>query len=186
VDFEIISEITNVETIVVGLSAITHAYRKAMEKVNFAALYTDEDMSALVATLLRSRGLYITTAPEQATLGKTDSEQIEVVKPGCRTLNRNQGYGYEATQLALNFAFNELNLHRVQFTVFSYNQASIALCEKCGFRHEGIYREFIQRDGKRYDMYLYGIVRHKWEVNQDSYSSPLFPICLNLLLLQLN
>lgn len=43
----------------------------------FAALYTDEDMSALVATLLRSRGLDVTTVPEQATLGKTDSEQLE-------------------------------------------------------------------------------------------------------------
>ena len=41
-----------------------------------AALYTDEDMSALVATLLRSRGLDITTVPEQATIGKTDNEQL--------------------------------------------------------------------------------------------------------------
>jgi hypothetical protein len=41
------------------------------------ALYTDEDMSALVATLLRSRGLDITTVPEQSTLGKTDREQLE-------------------------------------------------------------------------------------------------------------
>jgi len=43
----------------------------------FAALYTDEDMSALVATLLRSRGLDVTTVPEQATVGKTDREQLE-------------------------------------------------------------------------------------------------------------
>ena len=43
----------------------------------FAALYTDEDMSALVARLLRSRGLDITTVPEQASLGKTDNEQLE-------------------------------------------------------------------------------------------------------------
>jgi predicted nuclease of predicted toxin-antitoxin system len=43
----------------------------------FAALYTDEDMSALVATLLRSRGLDVTTVPEQTTLGKPDSEQLE-------------------------------------------------------------------------------------------------------------
>ncbi|NER93715.1 MAG: hypothetical protein F6J86_07715 [Symploca sp. SIO1B1] len=42
-----------------------------------AALYTDEDMSALVARLLRSRGLDVTTVPEQANLGKTDSEQLE-------------------------------------------------------------------------------------------------------------
>jgi predicted nuclease of predicted toxin-antitoxin system len=43
----------------------------------FAALYTDEDMSALVATLLRSRGIDVTTVPEQSTLGKTDREQLE-------------------------------------------------------------------------------------------------------------
>ncbi|MEH2246086.1 DUF5615 family PIN-like protein [Nostoc sp.] len=43
----------------------------------FATLYSDEDMSALVATLLRSRGLNITTVPEQGTIGKTDREQLE-------------------------------------------------------------------------------------------------------------
>jgi Domain of unknown function (DUF5615) len=43
----------------------------------FVALYTDEDMSALVATLLRSRGLDVTTVPEQSALGKTDTEQLE-------------------------------------------------------------------------------------------------------------
>lgn len=43
----------------------------------FAALYTDEDMSALVATLLSSRGLDVTTVPEQTTIGKTDTEQLE-------------------------------------------------------------------------------------------------------------
>ncbi|WP_427158486.1 DUF5615 family PIN-like protein [Aliinostoc sp. HNIBRCY26] len=43
----------------------------------FAALYTDEDMSALVATLLKSRGLDVVTVPEQATLGKSDREQLE-------------------------------------------------------------------------------------------------------------
>ena len=46
--------------------------------MKFAALYTDEDMSALVATLLQSRGLDVTTVPEQETLGKTDREQLEV------------------------------------------------------------------------------------------------------------
>jgi Domain of unknown function (DUF5615) len=41
-----------------------------------AWLYTDEDMSALVATLLRSQGLDVATVPEQATLGRTDREQL--------------------------------------------------------------------------------------------------------------
>lgn len=74
-----------------------------------------------------------------------------------------KGYGYEAMQLALAFAFNELNLHRVQLTVFSYNKRAMALYEKLGFQREGVYREFLQRDGKRYDMYLYGLLRHDYE-----------------------
>lgn len=74
-----------------------------------------------------------------------------------------QGYGTEAMQLLLAFAFDELNLHRVQLTVFSYNRRAIALYEKLGFRHEGTYREFMQRDGRRYDMLLYGLLRSEWD-----------------------
>lgn len=61
------------------------------------------------------------------------------------------------------FAFNELNLHRIQVTVFSYNERSISLVEKLGFQREGVYREFLQRDGRRHDMVLYGLLRHEWK-----------------------
>lgn len=74
-----------------------------------------------------------------------------------------QGYGAEAMNLSLQFAFHELNLHRVQLTVFSYNLRAIALYEKLGFQREGTYREHLQRDGQRYDMLLYGILRREWE-----------------------
>ena len=74
-----------------------------------------------------------------------------------------QGYGTEAMQLLLTYAFFELNLHRVQLTVFSYNQRAIALYEKLGFQREGVYRELLQRDGQRHDMYLYGLLRREWE-----------------------
>ncbi len=76
--------------------------------------------------------------------------------------HRGQGYGYEAISLALDFAFRELNLHRVQLTVFSYNTRAIALYERMGFRHEGVYREFLRRDGQRYDMLLYGLLAREW------------------------
>lgn len=72
-----------------------------------------------------------------------------------------QGCGTEAAGLALDFAFQELNLHRVQATVFRYNLRSIAMCERLGFRREGVYREFLQRDGARHDMLLYGLLRHE-------------------------
>lgn len=75
---------------------------------------------------------------------------------------RGQGYGREALTLALDFAFRELNLYRIQLTVFGYNEPAIALYERLGFQREGTFREFMERDGDRYDMLLYGILRHEW------------------------
>lgn len=74
-----------------------------------------------------------------------------------------RGYGTEAMSLILNFAFNELNLRRVQLSVFSYNERAIALYEKLGFVREGVYREYLMRDGQLYDMYLYGLLRREWQ-----------------------
>ncbi|NLM43577.1 MAG: GNAT family N-acetyltransferase, partial [Clostridiales bacterium] len=65
---------------------------------------------------------------------------------------RGKGYGKEALDLLLDFGFNELNFHRIQLNVISYNDAAIALYETLGFVKEGIYRELIYRDGKRYDL----------------------------------
>jgi RimJ/RimL family protein N-acetyltransferase len=83
---------------------------------------------------------------------------IGIGDAGCRGC----GYGTEASALALGFAFNELNFHRVTLSVFEYNPAAIAIYEKLGFVREGTYREFIERDGRRYDMYLYGLLRPEW------------------------
>lgn len=75
---------------------------------------------------------------------------------------RGKGYGSEAMRLALRFAFHELNLHRVALTVFAYNAQAIATYERLGFRLEGAHREFLERDGQRHDMLLYGLLRHEW------------------------
>ncbi len=69
------------------------------------------------------------------------------------------------SDLILKYGFNELNLHRIQLTVFEYNERGIALYEKLGFRREGVFREFMLREGRRYDMYLYGLLRREWERN---------------------
>lgn len=76
---------------------------------------------------------------------------------------RGRGIGKEALALTIEFGFSELNLHRIQLNVLSYNESAIALYEGLRFKREGTYREFAHRDGKRYDMYLYGILRSEWK-----------------------
>lgn len=78
---------------------------------------------------------------------------------------RGKGCGRESVELLLDFAFKELNLHRIQLNVMCYNEKAINLYEKLGFKREGTYREFIHRDGKRWDMYLYGILNYEWNHN---------------------
>jgi RimJ/RimL family protein N-acetyltransferase len=92
------------------------------------------------------------------------SQQVTWLAIGIgEAAQRGQGYGEEAMRLLLRFAFDELNLRRVQLTVFSYNELALRLYEKLGFQREGVFREFLQRDGQLYDMLLYGLLRREWE-----------------------
>lgn len=76
---------------------------------------------------------------------------------------RGQGIGEEALNLTMEFGFEEFNFNRIYLNVLEYNDRAISLYEKLGFLKEGIQREFIIRDGKTYDMYLYGILQREWK-----------------------
>ncbi len=73
------------------------------------------------------------------------------------------GYGSDAIQTLLRFAFEELNLNRVSLDVFEYNQRAIRCYEKLGFQHEGRRRQEIFIDDRRWDDLYMGILRVEWE-----------------------
>ena len=50
--------------------------------------------------------------------------------------------------------------------------ANIALVESLGFQREGTFREFIHRDGQRYDMLLYGLLRREWAATASHLHAP--------------
>ncbi len=77
-----------------------------------------------------------------------------------------KGYGREAMELAIRYAFDELNLHRLQLTVIDYNARAQKMYEKLGFVREGAYREFVERDGARHDLLLYGLLRPEWRAQR--------------------
>lgn len=73
-----------------------------------------------------------------------------------------RGYGSEALNLGLAFAFNELDLHGVWLSVFDYNQRAIRAYQKIGFSPEGRIRKFVHREKQRYDMIVMRILQHEW------------------------
>jgi RimJ/RimL family protein N-acetyltransferase len=78
---------------------------------------------------------------------------------------RGKGYGTKAMKLLLDYGFRELKLHRIQLQVIEFNKGAIVLYEKFGFKKEGVFREFVLREGKRYDLLLYGLLKDEWENN---------------------
>jgi RimJ/RimL family protein N-acetyltransferase len=73
-----------------------------------------------------------------------------------------KGYGSDAMEVTLRFAFLELNLRRVALDVFEYNPRAIRSYKKTGFVHEGRIRRYLNRDGKRWDILYMGILREEW------------------------
>ncbi|OPJ65003.1 GNAT family N-acetyltransferase [Clostridium oryzae] len=77
--------------------------------------------------------------------------------------NQGKGLGTQAINMLLDYGFNEFNFHKIQLNVLQYNERAIKLYEKVGFVKEGTYREYVYRDGIRYDMYLYGMLKSEWK-----------------------
>ena len=76
--------------------------------------------------------------------------------------SRRKGYGEEALRLLLGYGFREMNLHRIELTVFGYNEPAIRLYEKVGFTKEGTMRERLRRDGTWHDMHVYSTLAREW------------------------
>ncbi len=74
-----------------------------------------------------------------------------------------RGYGGDAIDLIMRYAFAELNLHRVGVETIATNARIIRLIERAGFQHEGRIREAVHRDGSRVDLVLMGLLRREWE-----------------------
>lgn len=67
----------------------------------FASVYTDEDVSNLVATLLRNRGLDVLTTIEAGMMGHSDVEQLSYASAHNRCLLTHNRVDFETLHLAL-------------------------------------------------------------------------------------
>jgi RimJ/RimL family protein N-acetyltransferase len=76
---------------------------------------------------------------------------------------RGRGYGTEAVQLLLDYAFTVLGLHNVMLRVYAYNHAARRCYEKAGFREMGRRRESRWFNGQFWDEIIMDIVDTEFE-----------------------
>jgi len=78
-----------------------------------------------------------------------------------------KGYGTDVMKVILRYGFTEVNLNRISLTVFEYNPRAIRSYEKAGFRHEGRVRQVLNKEGRRWDILMMGILRDEWMEKQE-------------------
>lgn len=70
-----------------------------------------------------------------------------------------RGYMREALSEVVRFAFDDIDLGRVEAGCLPENKASRALLEACGFKYEGVAQAYLQIDGRWRDHVLYAALR---------------------------
>lgn len=103
-------------------------------------------------------------------IGTAEVQRIEWTNGNCflrlgigAAEDRGKGYGTQALGMLLRFAFAELNLFRVSAMVPEYNEIAIALLNKFGFAQEVCRRKALERDGRRWDLYVFGLLKDEWQ-----------------------
>ncbi len=76
---------------------------------------------------------------------------------------RSKGYGLEAINLLLDFAFNYLNMNSVNLEVLEVNERAKRCYEKAGFKIFGIQRENKYIDGKYYNTIHMDILKEEFK-----------------------
>ncbi len=88
----------------------------------------------------------------------TASLRVGIGEPAAR----GQGYGREALQMLLAYAFDELNLYHLAVETPAYNQHGVTILQRAGFVVETRRREAVLRNGRRWDMLHLGLLRPEW------------------------
>jgi RimJ/RimL family protein N-acetyltransferase len=118
-----------------------------------------------------TKGFVIADSKNGEYIGQIDLIKIDW-KNRCATLGivigaaekREKGYGTEALMLLEEFAFDRLNLNKLELTLHDYNIRAYHCYLKCGFKEEGRIREKYYINGHYTDMIAMGILKREYEL----------------------
>jgi len=77
------------------------------------------------------------------------------------------GFGTEATQLMVDYAFQTLNFHRIQLHVCAENIPAIKVYSRIGFIREGVLRQAMFRNNNYIDFWVMGMLKQDWSAKKE-------------------
>ena len=77
--------------------------------------------------------------------------------------HKHKGCSKDAVMTIMKYAFEELNLKRLNGDIIKYNVPSLDLyIERCGWKKEGIQRKYIFRNNMYFDRIIVGILKEEY------------------------
>jgi ribosomal-protein-alanine N-acetyltransferase len=79
------------------------------------------------------------------------------------------GHGYvpEGVVMVLHFAFEAIDLHRVEISIIPRNRSSLRVVEKLGIRREGVAERFLEIDGRWEDHVRFAMTSEEWRTRRE-------------------
>lgn len=134
--------------------------------------FTREQIEAYVQSNIEGKGRYAwviclldDTAIGEVVINQVDEDnrsaniRIALFDP----IYYGKGYGTEAMRLAVDYAFRQVKLHRLELGVFDFNPRAIRVYEKLGFRLEGTQRDALLWEGEYHDQHIMSILEDEWK-----------------------
>lgn len=154
------------------LAVLVHnrAFLEPFEPMRPESDFTPEGARAVLTRLAAEREAG-TTYPFAITLGDEIVGQLtlsQVFRKAFQSCylgywvaeeHNGRGYATAAVRAAVDHAFGDLRLHRVQANVMTRNPRSARVLEKAGFRREGLALRYLRIAGRWEDHYLYAITQ---------------------------
>lgn len=159
-DCEMVREMFNdpeIENLVVGWAFPVSSY--AQEKW-FEAHYNDNTNFRFVIETKEEGAVGIATLTGIDWKNRRATHGIKLANKERRA----KGIGTDAVMAIMRYAFDELQLNRLDGSWFPENAASQGLYKKCGWKEEGIRRNYIFKNGQYRDLVVVGILAEEYHL----------------------
>lgn len=113
------------------------------------------------------KAIYFTiTKKEDIPIGFVSLSRINYQSKTCwlsivigETEEQSKGYGKEAMELIIGYAFNQLNMNKISLEVTENNTRAISLYMKLGFNEEGLLKQHFYSEGGYQNVHIFSIFR---------------------------
>ena len=122
----------------------------------------DPPLALLYSARRRSDGAIVGHGELSAIDRHNRSARLSRILVGA-TETRGKGLGEGIVRALVRVGFDELDLHRLDLSVFDFNESAIRCYQRVGFQHEGVLREARRHGDTYWNACVMSLLRPEWD-----------------------